>query len=58
MNIRCIDCGAEIEMKNDAINGEIISCQDCGMDYVVEMDGTGSQLLLKELAIEGEDWGE
>jgi alpha-aminoadipate carrier protein LysW len=57
MNIRCIDCDAEIEMKNDAVNGEILSCHDCGMDYVVIIDGTGSQLL-KELAIEGEDWGE
>ena len=32
-------------------------CPDCGLDYVVVEDESG-MLQLKELTIEGEDWGE
>jgi len=57
MSIECVDCKALIEMPEDAIPGEIVSCPDCGLDYVVEEDESG-MLVLKELMIEGEDWGE
>ena len=56
MNEPCTDCGAEIEIPEDFDIGEIIECPDCGLDFVLaEVDG---QICLKELAIEGEDWGE
>lgn len=57
MSINCVDCGASINIPDDAISGEIIGCPDCGLDYVVVDDGSGS-LSIQELMIEGEDWGE
>jgi alpha-aminoadipate carrier protein LysW len=57
MQITCIDCGRDIEIQDDSLPGEIISCPDCGLDYVIEKDKSGV-LRLKELTIEGEDWGE
>ena len=52
----CTDCGATLEVPLDSEVGEIVECPDCGLDFILfEMDG---QIGLKELAIEGEDWGE
>ena len=53
----CIDCCATLDVPADALNGEIISCPDCGLDYVVEFGENGSKEL-KQLTIDGEDWGE
>ena len=57
MSVSCTDCAGVIEVSDDCIPGEIISCPDCGLDYVIEEDGSGT-MLLRELVIEGEDWGE
>jgi alpha-aminoadipate carrier protein LysW len=57
MQIMCIDCGRDVEIYDDVLSGEIISCPDCGLDYVVEVDKSGL-FHVKELTIEGEDWGE
>ena len=56
MQITCVDCGGSIELPEDCLPGEIVGCPDCGLDYVLEEDE--SLLHLKELTIEGEDWGE
>ena len=56
-NIDCTDCGGIIDISEDVLVGEIISCPDCGLDYVVE-EGESGLLIIKELTIEGEDWGE
>jgi hypothetical protein len=53
----CKDCGANLKVPTDVQNGEIIGCIDCGLDYIFELDSSGV-ILIKELAIEGEDWGE
>lgn len=53
----CIDCGAPLDVPDDSLDGEIICCPDCGVDYVIEMDDNGKKQLT-ELTIEGEDWGE
>jgi len=55
--VTCTDCGAELIVPSDSIAGEIIRCPDCGLDYVLIENETGL-LTLKELIIEGEDWGE
>jgi len=55
--MNCVDCGAGIEIPEDVIQGEIISCPDCGLDFVIVKDESGL-LSLQELMIEGEDWGE
>ena len=57
MEMTCVDCGAIIVVPEDVTIDEIVSCPDCGLDYVVVDDGSGS-MILKELVIEGEDWGE
>jgi alpha-aminoadipate carrier protein LysW len=57
MQNSCIDCGVGIDLPEDTLNGEIISCPDCGTDYFIESDGNGGKSM-KELVIEGEDWGE
>jgi alpha-aminoadipate carrier protein LysW len=53
----CETCGGEIEVPNDAIKGEIVSCPDCGLEYeVVEIkNGVVSLKSAEEI---GEDWGE
>lgn len=53
----CIECGASIKVTDDMTIGEIVSCPDCGKDYVIEKDELGSKVLL-ELNLEGQDFGE
>ena len=57
MAYECKDCGASIEVPPDVQKDEILSCVDCGLDYVIELDESGA-IPIRELAIEGEDWGE
>jgi alpha-aminoadipate carrier protein LysW len=57
MTIICIDCGGYLELPEDSLKGEIISCPDCGVDYVL-VEGNSGLLSLQILTIEGEDWGE
>ena len=57
MTQECIDCGAELTVPEDALQGEIISCPDCGLDYSLEADDNGGKHLV-QLNLEGEDWGE
>jgi alpha-aminoadipate carrier protein LysW len=57
MMYECKDCGASVEIPIDVLQDEILSCIDCGLDYVIDVDPSGV-IQLKELAIEGDDWGE
>ncbi len=57
MKLNCPECDAEIEIFDDVISGEIVSCPDCGMDYEVVIEENGSMKLLPA-EVEGEDWGE
>lgn len=57
MTENCIDCSAPLEVPYDSLDGEIIGCPDCGLDYVIEIDDKGNKHL-KQLTVEGEDWGE
>ena len=54
---RCPDCDAEIEVPQDVMKGEILSCPSCGLELEVT-ENKGDSVELKELGIEGEDWGE
>lgn len=57
VNELCPDCEAEIEVPDDAMIGEIVSCPDCGLDLeVVEVDE--GNMALERISIEKEDWGE
>ncbi len=55
--VRCPDCDAELEIPEDVMLGEIVSCLECGLELEVKRIN-GDCLELQELAIEGEDWGE
>ena len=54
---RCPDCDAELEIPNDILQGEILSCPSCGLELEVRQI-EGELVELQELRIEGEDWGE
>ncbi len=54
---KCTDCDAEIEVPEDVVQGEILSCPSCGLEFEVKQIQKGA-VELQELGIEGEDWGE
>ncbi|MBN1682515.1 lysine biosynthesis protein LysW [Candidatus Bathyarchaeota archaeon] len=56
MNLVCTECGSEVNV-DEAVDNEIVSCPICGLDLIIKIDDSGN-ISLKELAIEGEDWGE
>jgi alpha-aminoadipate carrier protein LysW len=53
---KCVDCEAAIEVPDDAVDGEIVTCPDCGLDLEVTVTPTGRSI--KALVMEKEDWGE
>jgi alpha-aminoadipate carrier protein LysW len=53
---KCVDCEAAIQVPEDAVNGEIVTCPDCGLDLEVSVTPLGRSV--KPLVIEKEDWGE
>jgi len=53
---KCVDCEAQVTVPDDAVNGEIVSCQDCGLDFEVVVTPQGRSI--KPVVIEKEDWGE
>jgi alpha-aminoadipate carrier protein LysW len=50
-----VECGAELIVPADVMQGEILPCADCG----AELEVTGLDPLTVDLApMEMEDWGE
>lgn len=56
MKFKCPECDGDIEAK-EVIEGEILSCPDCGAELEVAKDKKGN-FELKVAESEGEDWGE
>jgi alpha-aminoadipate/glutamate carrier protein LysW len=54
----CEECDAPLAIPNDAIQGEIVSCKDCGASYEVKKDEASGLITLKPAEKEQEDWGE
>ncbi len=54
---KCPECDAKLNILDDVVIGEILSCPDCGLELEVKQL-EGDQVELQELEIEGEDWGE
>ncbi|HDO42012.1 MAG TPA: lysine biosynthesis protein LysW [Candidatus Bathyarchaeota archaeon] len=46
-----------MDIPDDVISGEIVSCPDCGLDLEVKLEENG-KITLEPAEIEGEDWGE
>ena len=57
MKIECQDCGGEINIPDDTMVGEVITCPDCGADFEIESNAKG-KVELKPAETLGEDWGE
>ncbi len=55
--VECPECAAPVEIPQDVIKGEILSCPDCGVELEVEITEK-KKIELQKLAIEKEDWGE
>ncbi len=55
MQAECVECGAQLEIPADVMQGEILPCADCGADLeVIALD----PLTLELAPMEMEDWGE
>ena len=54
--LKCPECDAEIKIPSDSIEGEIITCPDCGTSY--ELVKNVDKFDLKTAQVVGEDWGE
>ncbi|MSP14606.1 MAG: lysine biosynthesis protein LysW [Chloroflexi bacterium] len=53
--VECPECGAELQLDEGSIKGEIISCSDCGVDLEIISVKPPKVELAPE---EEEDWGE
>ncbi|HUI23172.1 MAG TPA: alpha-aminoadipate/glutamate carrier protein LysW/ArgW [Nitrososphaerales archaeon] len=56
--MNCIECDAQVAIPADAIQGEIVSCRDCGASFELVRDASGGLLTLRQAELEEEDWGE
>lgn len=55
--MKCPECEGGINVPDDVVLGEIVSCPDCGQEF--EVHGIkGGDVELKPAEVEGEDWGE
>ncbi|MCX6655445.1 MAG: lysine biosynthesis protein LysW [Candidatus Bathyarchaeota archaeon] len=57
MSYQCIECGGMFDFSKECEKGDIFSCPDCGVDYVIELSEEGKKQV-RELNLEEEDWGE
>ncbi|MBZ0318474.1 MAG: lysine biosynthesis protein LysW [Anaerolineae bacterium] len=54
-NVECLECGADVRVPGNVMQGEILKCGDCG----IELEVTELNPLTIDLApMEMEDWGE
>tara|TARA_Y100000780_G_C13680203_1_gene415752 strand:+ start:465 stop:644 length:180 start_codon:yes stop_codon:yes gene_type:complete len=54
--VKCPECDADIKIPDDSIEGEIITCPDCGASF--ELVKTNEGFNIKPAQVVGEDWGE
>lgn len=57
VNCKCPECDGDIDVPDDALDGEIVSCPDCGEEFEVSL-GKNKEKELKRMMAEREDWGE
>ncbi len=54
---KCSECDKELDVSDDSIKGEIVTCPDCGSDFeIVNVESNHVELNPAEKV--GEDWGE
>lgn len=55
MNVKCPVCEADVKVATDAMEGELLTCPDCGVELeVVSLE----PLTVEEAPEVQEDWGE
>ncbi|MEE8132758.1 MAG: alpha-aminoadipate/glutamate carrier protein LysW [Nitrososphaerales archaeon] len=54
--VTCTECDADVKIAGDAIEGEIVTCPDCGTSYELVKGNEGFNI--KPAQVVGEDWGE
>ena len=52
----CAECDANVNIPNDAVEGEIVTCAECGASF--ELVKTTDGFELKPAQTVGEDWGQ
>jgi alpha-aminoadipate/glutamate carrier protein LysW len=57
MKIECQECGAEINIPEDAVVGEIITCAECGADFEISSK-SNEKVEVKTAETMAEDWGQ
>jgi alpha-aminoadipate/glutamate carrier protein LysW len=56
--MNCPECDATLAIPEDAIQGEVVSCKDCGGSFEVVKDKESGQFSVRPAELEEEDWGE
>jgi alpha-aminoadipate/glutamate carrier protein LysW len=56
--MNCPECDGALVVPSDAIQGEIISCKDCGASYELTKDQNSGLFSIRPAQLEEEDWGE
>ncbi len=54
--VNCNECDAEISIPEDSMQGEIVTCPDCGESF--ELVKSGDKFSIKPAQVVGEDWGQ
>ena len=55
--MKCLECDANINPPKDSMEGEIVTCPDCGADYEVAALDNGTVTIKLAESVK-EDWGE
>jgi len=55
--MNCSECLGDISVPNDAIDGEIVTCGECGTSFELDISEEGV-IELKPAETVAEDWGE
>jgi predicted RNA-binding Zn-ribbon protein involved in translation (DUF1610 family) len=58
---KCLDCDADIKIRQDTEKGEIYSCPGCGLELEVKRIEYGENKRIKDVDLQEltiEDWGE
>ncbi len=56
--MNCLECDGPLKIPSDAIQGEIVSCRDCGASYELVRESNSELFTLRKAELEEEDWGE
>ncbi len=56
--LNCAECDGTLAVPSDAIQGEIVSCRDCGASYELVRAMNPELFTIRPAELEEEDWGE